>query len=160
MSFKKKQDRNLSSAKTKRKNRDTFRERMKKPCTDCGKVFPYYVVEFDHVPERGEKVDGLPRLARRYGLNSLIYKAELAKCDLVCGNCHNVRTHMRQCQDKECECHEKDNILGQKIPVSSLPVLQEVGTILPTRLERLSKLVARWAQSSCRWLCRWTKDSG
>jgi hypothetical protein len=28
-------------------------------------------------------------------------RAEVAKCDLVCANCHRVRTHKQRCNDCE-----------------------------------------------------------
>lgn len=61
-----------------------------KPCSDCGQVFPTYVMDFDHR-------DPTIKVA---GINSLIAKAvpweriqtEVAKCDLVCVCCHRLRT--------------------------------------------------------------------
>lgn len=59
-----------------------------KPCTDCGKKYPSYVMDFDHRnPE--EKLYDTSRLLR-YGWEALY--AELAKCDVVCANCHRLRT--------------------------------------------------------------------
>ena len=65
------------------------------PCVDCGRRFPYYCMEFDHVPERGEKFFevNLGTIMKKWTLEQL--KAERAKCDLVCANCHNHRTWER-----------------------------------------------------------------
>lgn len=64
------------------------------PCADCKQFFPYYVMEFDHVPERGEK---------KYEMHILIWQCasrkfqeEVKKCDIVCSNCHRARSHMRR----------------------------------------------------------------
>lgn len=74
------------------------------PCADCRGVFPHYVMEFDHVPERGKKKKNLPAIIGGSTLRSKTFQDELAKCDLVCANCHKVRTHNRgqQRQNKRC----------------------------------------------------------
>lgn len=63
------------------------------PCTDCGQYYPYYVMEFDHVPERGKKNFNVSDTGRYSNLDKV--KAEMDKCDLVCSNCHRERTHTR-----------------------------------------------------------------
>ena len=70
-----------------------IREQKNKPCTDCGIQYPYYVMQFDHVPERGPKLFTLTKSQCNRSLKSI--KAEIAKCDLVCANCHFERTHQR-----------------------------------------------------------------
>lgn len=64
-----------------------------KPCADCGKPYPYYVMDFDHV--RGKKVVELSRLATRKGWSEKKILVEAKKCDIVCANCHRLRTHKR-----------------------------------------------------------------
>ncbi len=51
-------------------------------CKDCGEKDPV-VLQFDHA--RGTKTDGVGRLMNR---PRAILKAELAKCDVRCANCH------------------------------------------------------------------------
>lgn len=63
-----------------------------KPCADCGGLFPPYVLDFDHVPERGPKRFHLGQPDR----NLKEVMEELAKCDLVCANCHRIRTWKRR----------------------------------------------------------------
>jgi hypothetical protein len=61
------------------------------PCMDCGVGYPPCVMEFDHV--RGEKVIGVGRMAnQRFPITAI--DEEIAKCDLVCANCHRLR-HMK-----------------------------------------------------------------
>lgn len=60
------------------------------PCTDCGEFFPYYVTQFDHV--RGEKEFNISG-SHRKGQKAVL--SEIQKCDLVCANCHAVRTWTR-----------------------------------------------------------------
>jgi len=63
-----------------------------KPCTDCGGYFPQCVLHWDHVPERGPKLFNLGRAD--FSLDKVL--AEIAKCDLVCANCHAIRTWNRK----------------------------------------------------------------
>jgi hypothetical protein len=65
------------------------------PCSDCGHSHPHYVMEFDHV--RGEKRFDIAAgmlLHHRCTRDEML--AEIAKCDLVCANCHRVRTFSRE----------------------------------------------------------------
>jgi hypothetical protein len=60
------------------------------PCKDCGQIFHPVCMDFDHV--RGEKIKGvglMKNLKRERMLK------EIEKCELVCANCHRVRTHTR-----------------------------------------------------------------
>src|SRR5271168_568046 len=63
-----------------------------KPCADCGESYPYYVMEFDHV--RGEKVGAITNLVNR-AVKFVDLEEEIDKCELVCSNCHKVRTYER-----------------------------------------------------------------
>jgi ribosomal protein L35 len=61
-----------------------------KGCGDCGAKFPYYVLDFDH-RDPTQKVFEPARLARQGSWDKML--EEIAKCDVVCANCHRVRTH-------------------------------------------------------------------
>lgn len=62
------------------------------PCADCHKIFPTQSMDFDHA--RGSKIDDISRMIRRtYSVDSLL--AEIEKCDVVCANCHRMRTTQR-----------------------------------------------------------------
>ena len=63
------------------------------PCADCGTFYPSYVMDFDHV--RGEKWMKLSQLVTR-SVTRATLDAEIAKCDLVCANCHRERTQRRR----------------------------------------------------------------
>lgn len=77
----------------------TFKERRRKfiddlksvPCQDCKNVFPPAAMDFDH-RETSEK--GFNVSAGMYGNEKLLLD-EIAKCDVVCSNCHRVRTMAR-----------------------------------------------------------------
>ena len=62
------------------------------PCADCGNHFPYYVMQFDHL---GDKEVNIAEVVRRDWCRARV-QAELDKCELVCANCHAVRTYMRR----------------------------------------------------------------
>lgn len=55
-------------------------------CADCGGSFHYCQLDFDHV--RGDKLGCVPHMGAAAAI-----RAEAEKCDVVCANCHRVRTH-------------------------------------------------------------------
>lgn len=59
------------------------------PCTDCGISYPYYVMDFDHV--RGIKKNNLSQMSNGAYSKQVILD-EIAKCEIVCANCHRQRT--------------------------------------------------------------------
>jgi transcriptional regulator with XRE-family HTH domain len=59
------------------------------PCMDCKKRFDLVCMDFDHRPGEVKLFCvGAYRVAR----DKLL--AEIAKCDVVCSNCHRLRTHV------------------------------------------------------------------
>ena len=63
------------------------------PCADCNTTYPPYVMQFDHRPDE-DKRDNVAALRKRNGEATI--RAEAAKCDVVCANCHAVRTEQRR----------------------------------------------------------------
>lgn len=59
-------------------------------CADCGFANPK-ALEFDHL---GDKEFDISDAVRR-GLSWSRIESEIAKCDVVCANCHRIRTHDR-----------------------------------------------------------------
>src|SRR5712664_4689438 len=79
----------LANAKRSRKTRvakqKSFVNFLKAaPCQDCGNTFPPECMDFDHV--RGDKTTEVSALLGFASLERL--QLEIAKCDLVCANCH------------------------------------------------------------------------
>lgn len=75
-----------------RRERRAFIQKYKShPCADCGGVFDPVCMDFDHRP--GET----KRFSIAESLNSPLAEImdEIAKCDVVCANCHRLRTHSR-----------------------------------------------------------------
>lgn len=62
------------------------------PCVDCGTSFPYYVMQYDHIGS--DKIAAVSSLLSQCAAWERI-EAEIAKCELVCANCHCERTHQR-----------------------------------------------------------------
>jgi hypothetical protein len=62
-------------------------EAKSQPCERCGGSFPIYVMEFHHRDPSEKKCEianaPTPNLARK----------ELAKCDVLCANCHRIVEH-------------------------------------------------------------------
>lgn len=67
-------------------------DHKRKPCTDCGIQYDPWVMDFDHV--RGKKRFNLNRLVKISASWNTIQE-EIAKCEVVCSNCHRARTHRR-----------------------------------------------------------------
>jgi hypothetical protein len=70
--------------------------KTKTPCVDCGINYPYYVMDFDHV--RGQKHANVMELVSTLSKKKI--DEEIAKCEIVCSNCHRIRTHMRKMNKK------------------------------------------------------------
>ena len=86
-----------STARSHKTRKNLRRDRVKGrkenvPCTDCGKIYPWYVMDFDHV--RGKKKFNLSVVgSKMYSLETI--DKEIDKCDVVCANCHRIRTFTR-----------------------------------------------------------------
>ena len=70
-----------------------YNETRNHPCIDCGHSFPVECMDLDHRP-RTIKVDSVSRMLVR-GLSRDAILKEIAKCDVVCANCHRIRTAKR-----------------------------------------------------------------
>lgn len=60
-----------------------------RPCEDCG-MDDLRVLDFDHRPDE-EKLTEVSKMIRQ-GHSIAAIDAEIAKCDVVCANCHRIRT--------------------------------------------------------------------
>ena len=110
MAYKNKEDQAKAARRHYEKNKDTIKARAKEhrknkraeryefvlslknnPCTDCGVKYHPAAMDFDHVD--GEKSFNIASGYFDTPMHKLI--DELAKCELVCSNCHRVRTYNR-----------------------------------------------------------------
>ena len=85
-------------SKRKKKLRDWLTEfKSKKSCIDCKQVFECpEVLEFDHTGT--DKRANVSSLTTK--VSQEILEKEIAKCELVCANCHRIRTWNRR-QNKQ-----------------------------------------------------------
>ena len=83
--------------KMRNRRREIIQEAKNKPCLDCGGIFPPYVMDFDHA--RGIKRFDISQAIGSGKSDAKILK-EIKKCDVVCSNCHRIRSfkvgHIRQ----------------------------------------------------------------
>lgn len=84
-----------------KKQREAGRQRAKDfvlglkadtPCADCGQTFDPVCMDFDHISD--DKTDNVGTLVSR-GVSVKRIQDEVEKCELVCANCHRVRTSER-----------------------------------------------------------------
>lgn len=73
------------------KRRELVRKHKDVPCTDCKIKYHYSVMQFDHLRDKKFAVStGKDHRA----INKLL--EEIKKCEVVCANCHAVRTWERK----------------------------------------------------------------
>lgn len=77
----------------KKKGQELLRKmKEENPCTDCGEFYPYYVMDYDHL-DGSTKIANVSHVLTKSGVAAML--REIEKCELVCANCHRVRTHRR-----------------------------------------------------------------
>ena len=69
-----------------------LREVKDRPCMDCGGKFPPCVMDFDH-RDGVTKIGNIAVLLKAWSWARL--QTEIDKCDLICANCHRIRTARR-----------------------------------------------------------------
>ena len=69
---------------------DILKENL--PCTDCKNFFIAPVMEFDHIHSKVATVADM--LKNELSLKTIL--KEIKKCELVCANCHRIRTTKRR----------------------------------------------------------------
>ena len=63
----------------------------RQPCVDCKTSYHPCVMQFDHV--NGDKVNDIRWMVRNSSWQDVL--DEIEKCELVCANCHALRTYNR-----------------------------------------------------------------
>lgn len=84
----------VRSRKRIKENIEWLRTLKNGPCTDCNISYPSHVMDWDHLPEN-KKIKSVADMVHN-GASRDIILAEIAKCELVCSNCHRIRTWDRQ----------------------------------------------------------------
>ena len=65
-----------------------------RPCVDCGGTFDVCCMDFDHKEGTKKEYNIGTMFAHHYSRE--LIEIELAKCELVCSNCHRIRTKHRR----------------------------------------------------------------
>jgi hypothetical protein len=79
--------------------RELIAELKAGPCADCKRKYPPECMEFDHVNGRTITGRNSPEAIANMKNSTASFarlREELARCDLVCSNCHRIRTHRRR----------------------------------------------------------------
>lgn len=87
---------NVAVAKKKRMAEIAWQvnELKKQPCMDCGKKFPPICMDWDHRVGSDKIKDVSGMVMRAWSADKIF--AEIKKCDLVCSNCHRIRSKNRR----------------------------------------------------------------
>jgi len=81
------------AADKREKHRIIIRTAKAVPCMDCHEEHPYYIMTFDHL---GDKSGNISTKGMNPSTTTKWLLDEIAKCDIVCFNCHAERTHQRE----------------------------------------------------------------
>ena len=89
---------NLHSLKLYYKKRDIIqRYKLRYGCAHCGYKESAYALQLDHIDPSTKhpklKIKGINRGI--HGLNWVDMRIEIRKCQILCANCHAVKTHER-----------------------------------------------------------------
>lgn len=77
------------------KTKQQYKKRLKEikeasGCVDCG-IKNHIVLDFDHLKDKKYNVSRM--IHDRFSWAAI--KKEIAKCEVVCANCHRIRTYIR-----------------------------------------------------------------
>lgn len=97
-------------------HRKEIREGKNKPCSDCGILYPYWIMHYDHV--RGTKLFNIGISSYHFGIKKL--REEIAKCEVVCANCHADRTYWRMQKKMACSIMSKSADFQSAVQSSNL----------------------------------------
>jgi len=75
---------------TRQTRQQVIREAKNKPCADCKNEYPFYVMDFDHIDPAQKVANVSQMVSQDYPVQQIL--DEIAKCEVVCSNCHRIRT--------------------------------------------------------------------
>ncbi|KKN63702.1 hypothetical protein LCGC14_0499370 [marine sediment metagenome] len=76
-------------------------------CYDCNNTFPSFVFDFDNISDSPGHTS-VSKLIHMGATNDVIQK-ELERCQLVCANCHRIRTHSRYADEEEIQEYSRES---------------------------------------------------
>jgi hypothetical protein len=89
----------IAVRKNKNKLLNQIAEYKKGPCIDCGFVGHHTQMEFDHRDGADKTMSVSQLLSRHASIERVI--EEVQKCDLICSNCHRLRTIIERKQHRQ-----------------------------------------------------------
>lgn len=101
------------------------------PCTDCGRYYPYFVMDFDH-RDPSTKLVGVATISKRLVRWERVLD-EISKCDLVCTRCHRFRTYKGQTCYKTRRFEQHKLVLDEL--KSTTPCLDCGGKFAPCQMD-------------------------
>lgn len=81
----------LKAKRNKEKSRALIKAAKDIPCADCKIKYPFYVMDYDHISP--DKKFDLGGSWMSMGYQQI--EEEIKKCEVVCSNCHRIRTYNR-----------------------------------------------------------------
>jgi hypothetical protein len=84
---------------TAKRNRALVEGLKARPCADCGVPYPPCVMDFDHLPQFKKRSAISNMMSSKFSEKAIL--AEAAKCEVVCSNCHRIRTAARSHQGRQ-----------------------------------------------------------
>lgn len=85
-----------------RENYEYIKTAKATPCADCHIQYPAHIMQFDHLPGN-KKVASISRM-RSWSIQRIT--DEIAKCEVVCANCHADRTYQRRITEVQLGSNE------------------------------------------------------
>ena len=79
------------AARKRRKIKSAINDLKNKPCLDCRQSFPSYVMQFHHRNPDEKEFDVARAVGSSLSLERIL--KEIEKCDLLCANCHAIRSY-------------------------------------------------------------------
>jgi hypothetical protein len=76
------------------KRQEWLDDLKRRPCVDCGGSFDPVCMDFDHL-DQSTKTNNISSMMAD-GVTKVLIEAEILKCELVCANCHRLRTKKRK----------------------------------------------------------------
>ncbi len=92
-------------SKMRRKNK--FIQQYGNKCYDCKHTFPSYVFDFDNISDLPGHLC-ISKLIAKRATDEVIQK-ELERCQLVCANCHRIRTFNRYPDTQEIQEYARES---------------------------------------------------
>lgn len=90
-------------------------------CMDCGNKFSACVMDFDHRDPKKKLINLAMASRKGWSIDRVI--KEIEKCDLVCANCHRIRTHLK----RESEPVSRQAHILERCVQLALPLLKKYG---------------------------------